>query len=68
MDHEQEIKRELVHLLYWNEFAKLSILVAQNKLRDFKIEVDTCNYSIGADGVLEYDVVIKRTDYSVRLC
>ena len=59
MDHEQEIKRELVRLIHLSEFTKLFALQIRGILQDFKIDIDTCNYSIAPDGVLEYDVVIK---------
>ena len=59
MDNEQEIKRELIRKVHTNEFARLLSLQLRGMIRDFSIEVDTFNYSIAPDGVLEYDVVIK---------
>jgi len=66
MEHEEEITTEIVRLFYCLELAKLTALKAANKLVDFDITIYTKNYSIGPDGVLEYDVVIQENLIPIR--
>ncbi len=61
IDHEDEIRAEIIRPYYEAELEKLTALKESGKLTNFYIDIYIKDYEIDKNGVLVYGIVINES-------